>query len=139
MLGKAFHQHSSQHQGATSMAAPAVHSMHTPGACQYPCTTMEKKTTKGQLCDFFNVSLWPSFFQNDDQTNGFVSFAVSSFMHDRSFCSSTECSKKPRNNEDRLRTQIKSIINVFPFHLLIYISLSLHWSSYSKEISKELL
>lgn len=43
MLGKAFHQHSSQHQGATSMAAPAVHSMHTPGARQYPCTTMEKK------------------------------------------------------------------------------------------------
>lgn len=58
MLEKAFHQHSSQHQGTTSVAAQPVRLMHTPGAHQYPCTTTkEKKPTKGQLYDFFDASL----------------------------------------------------------------------------------
>lgn len=43
MLEKAFHQHSSQHQGTTNMAAQPVDLMHTPGVRQYPCNMMEEK------------------------------------------------------------------------------------------------
>lgn len=111
MLEKAFHQHSSQHQGTTSVVAQPVHLMHTSGAHQYPCTTTEKKNPPGgQLYDFFDASLWPQFFS--DQASEFFSLAVFSFIQDRSFCSSRKCSKKPRNNEDKFLTQIKLIMDV---------------------------
>lgn len=62
MPEKAFHQHSSRHQGTISVAAQPVHLMHTPGACKYPCTTMDKKNHQGSAV-WFLPCFWPPLFQ----------------------------------------------------------------------------
>lgn len=126
MLGNIFHQHSSQHQRT---CIPCTASFYNDGG---------KTRTGGHSMIFLNAYLSGSFLEIK-LVELLLLLHLIYFKQDRSLWSTKKSQKKTKKNKNIALTQIKPIINLFPF----LFSFKLCWlhieALFFKQISKELL